>query len=219
MSNTAHQRQIRDLQASGLNPILSTKYGGASSPSGAMSKPENSFEKAIASAFQVSQLKQSEANVKKIEQDTLTSTATEQKLKGDLIKILSEYEKNKASKRSIDMETAHNARDMAFLPEGISRLAFKHTVFNMAGTEFYNWLKHSSKTFRQTNSFNKNDPIYMLPKNRQKKLQQDMLRLEMQRPNLTWDQWKTKASQLWYRHFGNWRSVMNKNYNVVKPSR
>lgn len=36
LANTAHQREVQDLQAAGLNPVLSAKYGGAAVPSGAM---------------------------------------------------------------------------------------------------------------------------------------------------------------------------------------
>lgn len=52
MSNTAYQRQVADLQAAGLNPMLAyIKGGGASTPSGAMPVYSNPAATA-ASAFQ-----------------------------------------------------------------------------------------------------------------------------------------------------------------------
>lgn len=68
MSSTAHQREVKDLREAGLNPILSAKLGGASSPSGAMGTAQNFVGDAVKTGLATAlQTRAMNANIEEIE--------------------------------------------------------------------------------------------------------------------------------------------------------
>jgi hypothetical protein len=70
MSNTAHQRQMADLKKAGINPMLSAKLGGASSPAGASYQASNIGAAAVDGYGKVSSAKQAQAQTARTKVDT-----------------------------------------------------------------------------------------------------------------------------------------------------
>jgi len=82
MSNTSHFREVEDLRAAGLNPILSAN-GGASSPSGASATMANAMEPLASSARDVprviQEMKLLKQQIKNAQQEYRESRARENK--------------------------------------------------------------------------------------------------------------------------------------------
>jgi hypothetical protein len=94
MSDTSYQRQIKDLEAAGINPMLVTKLGGASTPVGAMP----AFVNPAAMAAQSFSAVQSSSAAKQQAETAETLSL------GQLDKIEAEISNIKAVTRNLDSE-------------------------------------------------------------------------------------------------------------------
>lgn len=83
MSGTAHQRQMADLKAAGINPMLAGRLGGASTPS---YQAGNIGAAGVQGYGQVSSAKQAQAQTKQIEAQTGLTEAQTAKVRTEVLK-------------------------------------------------------------------------------------------------------------------------------------
>jgi len=76
MSSTAHQREVLDLKEAGLNPMLSAKLGGASTPQGASYEYKDVGTGAISAAKDVYRTGQ-EVKVMRAQEENLNASASQ----------------------------------------------------------------------------------------------------------------------------------------------
>lgn len=125
MSSTAHQREVADLRAAGLNPVLSATKGGASTPSVGLPQVSDAGSAAVSGAVAArrsqTEFDMSRSTIENVKADTSLKRETESRTRMDKAKLVAETSNVKALGKimSEQLSSAKAAAVSAKLEEGI----------------------------------------------------------------------------------------------------
>jgi len=137
MSNTAHQREVADLQAAGLNPILSAGGHGASTPAGSLFTPDNPF-KDLAGTM---------ARRKEIQQTGILNKKSMEKMDNEIVESQTRAGLNSAMAEKTLQEVQSESVRTAMLGKEMELLGFK------AGRELAETNLASARTMNEKTTY------------------------------------------------------------------
>lgn len=131
MSNTAYQRAVKDMAAAGINPMLASQVGGATSPSGAMPQVQNALgagvngaKQGMEVAQQVQAIEQSKAQADqlKAQSDKIRSETMDQNLNTAALAAKIQHDKDSAQQlRQLAQKTTSETTNLNITGEELSR--------------------------------------------------------------------------------------------------